>query len=156
MFWCRPFEFISVRALWASWICMSSSFSRFGKFINHYFFKEDFCHLSFSSHSETSIKRTLVCLVFSYWFLKLSSFFFIFLSFCFSDWMSFSAIYLRLLIFSLLHLGCCWMPLSKYFSFQLLYSPVLWLLVSTDLFFYIFTEVFTVFIHSSPKVGENI
>lgn len=40
-------------------------------------------HLSFSSHSETSIKRTLVCLVFSYWFLKLSSFFFHFSFFLF-------------------------------------------------------------------------
>lgn len=39
--------------------------------------------LSLSSHSETSIKRTLVCLVFSYWFLKLSSFFFHFSFFLF-------------------------------------------------------------------------
>lgn len=148
MFWCRPFEFISVRALWASWICMSSSFSRFGNFSTIISSKKISAHLSFSSHSETSIKRTLVCLVFSYWFLKLSSFFFSFF-FLFVSLIEITD-YLRLLIFSLLHLGCCWMPLSKYFSFQLLYSPVLWPLVSIDLFFYIFTEVFTVFIHSSP------
>ena len=57
--------------------------------------------------------------------------------------------------FLLLHLVWYWF-LLVYFSVQLLYSSALWFIVNSFLyFFYRCVEVFTVFIHSSPKLGKH-
>ena len=97
----------------------------------------------------------LVYLMLSQKSLKLCSLFIIFpLFIALIGWVSLPYLWVHW-SFLLLHVVWYWF-LLVYFSVQLLYSSALWFIVNSFLyFFYLFVEVFTVFIQSSPKRGKH-
>lgn len=145
--WVHLFE-----SLWASWIWMSFSFPKLGKFsviISSNRFSSLF---SLSLHSGALTMQMLFCLIWSYRSLRLSSLFKILgVFFCCFIWVSSTALYFSSLILSsasssvllkplecMFHCTYCGLGLVPSYSF----SP--------------FVEVFTVFIHSSPQFSEHL
>ena len=118
------FWYILFGTLWASCIWRSIWFFRSQKFSAIIVSNKFFANLS--SLSGTYLMHMSVCLLLSHKSLKLSLNL-IFFPLCCSDWVSSSALCLCSLILSLLHLFCYWSTLL-YFSIQLFYCWVLWLL----------------------------
>lgn len=101
--------------------------------LSHYFFKYIFASFSLSSPSGTPIMWMLFWLMLSQSYLHILQHFFFFLFAAQFGWVPLPCLP-GLWSILLFHLVCWWAPL-EYFSVQLLYSSVLWLLFGTLLHF---------------------
>ena len=124
MSWSGTFASILSGTIYASWTCMSISFTKLGKFSFIIFSNRLPISCSFYSPSSTLMMQMLECLKLSWRLLTLSSFFCILFSSCYSDWLFFASLCSKSLIWFLASPTLLLFPCKLFFisSVSLVYS----------------------------------